>query len=492
MTCFALALLAFLSPAASPEAVGVSSLQLLKWIDACEREIDTLHGFVLLRHGKVVAEGSWAPYRTLEETHRLSSHSKCFITTAVGILVDGGKLDLDERIVDIVPDKLPARPSPNLQSVRVRDLLTMTAGAKNPEGWTDDVAGDWVKAILAQDYATAPGRSFAYSSAATHLLGVIAERRAGMRLFDFLRERLFSKIGIERAWTTYDPNGNVCAAWGFNMTTREISLIGQLYLDKGVWNGRRILSEEWVSLATTKQTHSGKTFDDRDRLGRNDWLLGFGFNFWYCQHGAYRADGSGGQYTIVFPEQDAVLSINADVDDMQKVLDVVWRDLLPSLKPGSLPEDASASHALRARCASLALKPVEGTAQGGDRFYGRRFAFSKSADWLRGAQIDRKGNGWTLTLVTAAGEYAVPVAYGSWAGGEAVFSPLAYEPLGTLIGRQRLMSSAAVQKDGSLRVRVHQLDGMRRIDLNFRKRLIGGLTVDGSVAGQSEIEGRCQ
>ena len=138
---FAQVLLAFLPLATSPEAEGVSSRRLLEWIDACERDIDCLHGFVFLRHGKVVAEGSWKPYDTLNETHFLSSHSKCFITTAVGILVDEGKLDLDERIVDIVPDLLPAKPSPNLQFVRVRDLLTMNFGATNGECWSRDGTG---------------------------------------------------------------------------------------------------------------------------------------------------------------------------------------------------------------------------------------------------------------------------------------------------------------------------------------------------------------
>lgn len=121
-------LLSFLPLASSPEAEGVSSREVMGWIDACEREIDSMHGFVFLRHGKVVAEGSWTPFDTLNVPHRLSSHSKCFITTAVGFLVDEGKLDLDERLVDLLPDKVPANPPENLRQVRVRDLLTMNFG----------------------------------------------------------------------------------------------------------------------------------------------------------------------------------------------------------------------------------------------------------------------------------------------------------------------------------------------------------------------------
>ena len=486
MMSFACAVLAFLPWAASPEAEGVSSKQVMKWIDACEREIDVLHGFVLLRHGKLVAEGSWAPYDTLNETHRLSSHSKCFITTAAGFLVDEGKLDLDECVIDILPDKAPANPSRELVRLRVRDLLTMTLGAKagNDETWRNDRDGDWVKAILASPLDGNPGQAFEYDSGATHILGVIIERRAGRPLFEFLRERLFRRIGIEKAWTTYDPMGQACAAWGFNMTTREISLIGQLYLDKGVWNGERLLSEEWTTLATTKQTHSGKSFKDRDP--GNDWLHGFGFNFWRCQHGCYRADGSGGQYTIVFPEHEAVLSINSDVWDMQQVLNVVWEHFLPALAKDALPEDRAGAAALKARCKALAHKPVAGKREGADEFCGTYFPFKKSTNWLKGVRVDRKDGAWEVRLTTDAGEQAVPAAYGSWARSTVHYTKRTSEPLGELIGPQRVAASAAVQDDGSLKVTIHQLDGMRRIELRFCRKLFRK-AVEGAVTGHTKL-----
>ena len=108
--------------------------------------------------------------------------------------------------------------------------------------------------------------------------------------------------------------------------------------------------------------HSGKSFRDRDL--RNDWLHGFGFNFWRCQHGCYRADGSGGQCTIVFPEHEAVLSINSDVWNMQQVLNIVWEHFLPALAKDAQPEDRAGAEALKARCKALAHKPVAGSSSG--------------------------------------------------------------------------------------------------------------------------------
>ena len=472
-------LLAFLPAAVTPEAEGVSSAGVMKWIDACERDIDTLHGFVLLRHGKVVAEGSWKPYDTLNEPHFLSSHSKCFVSTAVGFLVDEGRLDLDERVIDILPDKAPANPSERLRMMRVRDLLTMNTGTKS-EGWGNDLYGDWTKAALANEMVKMPGQQYKYDSGGTHVLGLIVSRRAKKPLMDFLKERLFDKVGIEKAWSTVDPQGNACAAWGFSMTTREISLLGQLHLNGGMWNGTRLLSEEWVSLATAKQTWTGKSPHERQPM--NDWVQGMGFYWWLCQHGCYRADGAGGQYTIVFPKEDAVLSIHADVSDMQKILDVVWERLLPTFSETALPADAATAAALRERCASLALKPVVGGADGGDAYLGRDFTFKKAPSGLKFVRLDRAADGWRLNLTTEVGTFALPVGCGEWKAGEMRFSDRNFQALGEYVGSQRVAASGAVLDDGTIAVRIHMLAGPRRIDLRFGKKLFKPV-VEGQMLG---------
>jgi len=476
-------LLAFLPLATSPEAEGVSSAQVSAWLDACEREIDSVHGFVLLRHGKLVAEGSWAPFETLEKPHRLSSHSKCFITTAVGILVDSGKLDLDECVVDILPDKAPASPSDNLKALRVRDLLTMTAGLKAGGGFD---GGDWPRLTLAKPSDKKPGQFYRYDSDATYLLGVIVARKSGMELEAFLRKNLFGPLGITSFWTSYDPDGIPSSGYGFNMSTRDIARIGQLYLDRGAWGGKRIVSREWTELATAKQTWSGKT--PTEWQPNNDWVLGFGFNFWRCQHGCYRADGAGGQYTIVFPEHGAVLSINAAVVDMQKVLNVVWDHFLPALSMKALPESPDAAAALKARCAKLALKPVSGVRDGDDRYLGRTYSFSNGVASVRAVRIDRADDGWRLNVSTDAGKFDLPVGCGAWKGGELVFSPRNYEKLGDIVGRQQVATSGAVQPDGSLLVRMQLLSGHFPVDLKFRSKLFK-TAVDCSRAGRTATSG---
>ena len=471
-----------LPAAVSPEAEGVSSAGILKWIDACERELDAMHGFVLLRHGKVIAEGSWAPYDTLNETHRLYSHSKAFTSTAVGFLVDEGKLDLDERVIDILPDKAPSEPSDNVKALRVRDLLTMNVGAKYNDAERNDPDGDWEKAFLANTIDFRPGQKFKYDSGATYMLGAIVERKSGQRLLDFLKTRLFDRIGIEKAWTTCSPSGTPCGGWGMNMTTRELSLFGQLYLQKGAWNGEQLLSSEWVTLATARQTWCEKVGRAAVDGNVSDWQQGYGFKFWRCRHGCYRADGANGQYTIVFPEQDAVLSIHAGLGDMQKELDLVWDNLLPAFAKGALPEDAAAAAALRARCAKFALPPVAGVRGGAEAVCGRDLAMDKVACHIRNVRVDRVPDGWTVGLKTASGDFSVPAGSGEWKRGQMAFSDKRHESLGEIVGPQRMAGSAAVQADGALKVRLWMLDGPQKIDLRLFTTN-GVVTVDGRVHG---------
>ena len=356
-------------PMASPESQGVPSEAIARWIVACEEGAATnyfgkgyLHGFVIVRHGRTIAEGSWAPQNTLERPHMLYSHSKSFTSTAIGFLVDDGKIDLDRRVVSFFPDKAPANPSENLRQVRVRDLLTMNLGADHTDAERDDIAGDWVKAMLHNKIDREPGTGFKYDSGATHLLAAIVEKVSGRPMMDFLRERLFDPLGMRSPWSTVSPTGVACGGWGMNMTTRDLARFGQFLLQEGRWGDRQLLSREWVRLATGRQTWSGGIVVHSKTIGSgSDWNQGYGFQFWRCRHDAYRADGAAGQYTIVMPEQDAVVSINAGLGNMQRELDLVWKYLLPAFGPAPLPERPEAERALRAKCAKLALPTVGNT-----------------------------------------------------------------------------------------------------------------------------------
>ena len=436
---------------ATPESQGVPSEAILKFIDGCEKTFDAgdlgaMHGFVIVRHGKVIAEGSWKPFDTLNETHMLYSHSKSFTSSAIGLLADRGKIDLDERIVDIFSNEVPAKVSENLAQLRVRDLLTMNVGKKDHllrDG------GDWVKEFLSKDFFRKPGTGFKYDSDATYMLAAIVEKKSGMKMMDYLQKNMFDQIGIAKAWTTCSPQGIPCGGWGMNMTTRELARFGQLYLNRGDWDGKRVLSSDWVSLATTRQTWSGWQNVGVKALGEGtDWEQGYGFQFWRCRHGAYRADGAGGQYTVVIPEKDMVVSAHAGLGDFPKELDLIWDNLLPVLKDAPLAENPSAQKKLADRLAKLAIKPVEFARA---RKWTTPFEFSlrENARGFKSVRFDPKdGGGCICTLVTRAGEQKFPAGTGEWQEGSIRIDTENYEGLGAYIGEHKTMASCGFVTGG--------------------------------------------
>ncbi len=435
---------------ASPESQGVSSKAILNWIEACEADSAAnrlkgyLHGFVIVRHGRTIAEGTWAPQNTLEKPHMLYSHSKSFTSTAMGFLVDDGKIDLDRRVVSFFPDELPANPSENLRQIRVRDLLTMNLGADRTDAERDDIKGDWVKALLHNKIDRAPGTGFKYDSGATHLLAAIVEKVSGKPLMEFLKERLFDPLGMTSPWSTVSPTGIACGGWGMNMTTRDMARFGQFLLQEGRWNGRQLLSREWVRLATARQTWSGGIVVQSQTIGSgNDWNQGYGFQFWRCRHGTYRADGAAGQLTVVFPEQDAVVSINAGLGDMQRELDLIWEHLLPAFGTGVMAEDKAALATLRAKCASLAL-PLEDCHE--SVFEG----FDKSS-------VEAVPGGWVLTL----NGRKLNVGGGKWAVTSWMFDETNVEPLFENYGTHDIAATGRLLPDGSLSVTWQFLGGIR-------------------------------
>ena len=466
--CAALPAFALMEPA-TPESQGVSSAAILKWIDACEQTFDAsrlgaLHGFVIVRHGKVIAEGSWKPLDTLNETHMLYSHSKSFTSSAIGFLVDEGKLDLDERIVDIFSNEVPAQVAENLAQLRVRDLLTMNVGADRDHR-IGRMKSDWVGAFLAKRIERKPGTGFKYDSDATYMLAVIVERKSGERMMDYLKRKMFDRIGILKAWTTYSPEGIPCGGWGMNMTTRELARFGQLYLNRGEWEGERLLSPFWVDLATARHTWSGWKNIGVKSLGEGgDWEQGYGFQFWRCKHGAYRADGASGQYTIVMPDQDAVVSIHAGLGNMQKEIDLVWDHLLPAFQDAPLAEDADALAALRRRIAALAIRPVPTVADAA--WTSKSFELKDNPRGFRSVRFDLMEDGVTCAFVTPAGEQKFPAGFGAWRTDEIRIDTENYEALGGYIGKHRTAASCGFAADGSFRMKVYLTGDTGWIEFN--------------------------
>jgi CubicO group peptidase (beta-lactamase class C family) len=337
-------------PRSSPEAEGIPSSAILGFVQASDKNVDTFDSFMVLRHGKVVAEGYWKP-NSADAPHILNSVSKSFTSTAVGLAIHEHKLNLDDRVLKFFPADAPPDPSINLQAMTVRDLLTMSGGHE-VEPKRD--GGPSVKQFLAQPVVFQPGSHFLYNTMGTYVLSSIVTKVTGQTALEYLKPRIFGPLGIESPRWDASPEGNSLGGYGLYLRTEDIAKLGQLYLRKGEWNHHQLVPREWVELATSKQIDNSK--ESHSQIGP-DWVEGYGFQFWRCRHNAYRADGAGGQFIVVMPDQDAVVAITADTGNMQGELNAIWDYLLPAFRTEPLRADPTSEAALKAAIADLVAHP---------------------------------------------------------------------------------------------------------------------------------------
>ena len=400
-------------PRSSPSTLGIDPAGITALVDALESTPGVEpHSLVVLRHGTVAAEGWWAPYAP-DRPHLLYSLSKSFTAAAVGLAVDEGLLGLDDTVLEHFPEFADEVTDDRTRRMRVRHLLAMASGHRSE---TLDRAlaadpDDLVHGFLLLPPDEEPGSVFAYNQPCTYTLGAIVRRVSGGTLLEYLRPRLFAPLGIEDfAWRRDDAGHELGFSGGYT-TTAAVAALGQLYLDRGVRDGVRALSEAWVDLATSSHVQN----PDEENP---DWRQGYGFQFWMARHG-FRGDGAYGQFSIVLPEQDVVVAMTGQSADMQAVLDAVWQHLLPAVdRAGSADDDA----ALRARLDALTLPPTAGgPLDGADAApaTGRRPPATDDdtrASGLEAVELhldDQRG--WAVTLVDASGSVTAPLGDGTWA-----------------------------------------------------------------------------
>ena len=337
-------------PRSTPESQGVSSAEVRKFVEAVDQKVHTMHSFMLLRHGQVVAEGWWKP-ESAEKPHVLWSLSKSFTSTAVGMAVAEGKFSIDDPVLKFFPEDAPEKPSDKLKAMRIRDLLTMSTGHQDEAKVKEITDQTWVKTFLNHPVPHKPGSHFQYNTPATFMLSAIVQKTTGQTTLEYLKPRLFDPLGIENPQWDANPEGISLGGYGLLVRTEDIAKFGQLYLQQGKWNGQQLLSPEWIALATSKQVSNGS-----DPV--KDWDQGYGFQFWRCRHNGFRGDGKDGQFCIVLPEQDAVIAITALTGDMQSELNVVWDFLLPAFTDKALPENTEEQAKLQETLGKLEVRAV--------------------------------------------------------------------------------------------------------------------------------------
>jgi CubicO group peptidase (beta-lactamase class C family) len=402
-------------PRSTPEEQGVSSSRLLEYVAQLDRQVDGMHSVMILRHGSVIAEGWWTPYKA-ESRHTMYSLSKSFTSTAVGLAQAEGKLSVDDTVVSFFPELVPPNASANLKAMRVRDLLAMSTGHHNEDiSKFDYMSEDAVKQFLAIPVAHKPGTHFVYNTPGSFMLSAIVQKATGQSVLDYLQPRLFKPLGIDDPIWDAGKTGINLGGFGLHIRTEDIAKFGLLYLREGQWQGKELLPKSWVRAASTRQTSNGSN-------PKSDWDQGYGYQFWRCRNGAFRGDGAFGQYCVVMPEQDAVLAITSGVRDMQKVLDVTWDHLLPALKENAaaVAKDEGAQKRLAEKLAALTLRAIEGEKGStvAEHAAAKLFKFESNPAGLETVAIRQSGDGTTFAARVNGKDYKFDCAPGKWRQGK--------------------------------------------------------------------------
>jgi CubicO group peptidase (beta-lactamase class C family) len=388
---------------------------------------------MFLRHGKVIAEGWWNPYKP-ELKHTLYSTSKSFTATAVGFAVSEKKLAVSDKVISFFPDALPDTISKFLSEMKVKDLLSMSAGMDPDPTFTTVVKDtNWVKAFLAIPIVHEPGTKFLYNTLATYMLSAIVQKVTGEKVIDYLKPRLFTPLAIEGIDWEVDPRGINTGGWGLRLKTEDMAKFGQLFLQKGKWNGSQVLPASWIEEATTLKIYQAPDAP-QSKKDSSDWMQGYCYQMWRCRHNCFRADGAYGQYIIVMPDQDAVVAITAETGDMQDELNLIWEYLLPAIKTDKLAENTALTTTLKQQLSSLALAlPVAGNGSAVvSKISGKTFALEQNDKHLKTLNFQFTDNICKVAMMVDTVHYNFSLGSGKWITGET-----------TLLGPDLLLAAKA-------------------------------------------------
>lgn len=393
-------------PTSTPSAEGIDAAGVEAFLDGLESTPGVEpHSIVLVRHGSVVTQGWWAPY-SADRVHLLYSLSKSFTSTAVAFAVDEGLLGLDDTVLSHFPELDADVTDPRSRSMRVRDVLAMSSGhqAEALGRALEADPADLVRGFLLTPPEADPGSVFAYNQPCTYAVAAIVQRASGLSLTDYLRPRLFEPLGIGQASWQRDDSGREIGFSGLHAQTEAVALLGQLWLQRGVWQGRQLLPASYVDEATRVQVANP---DEANA----DWSQGYGFQFWMARHG-YRGDGAYGQFCVVLPEHDVVLALTGQTVDMQAVLDLAWQHLLPAFGD---PGEPTADDALARRTAALGLAPLEDDA-GAAELRAASFAPTSSSEQssLTSVELTGGGSSWNVLLHEGDDVLEAEVVLGAW------------------------------------------------------------------------------
>ncbi|MCZ8516039.1 serine hydrolase [Paenibacillus filicis] len=455
-------------PASSPESVGIPSSAVLNFIERIDRDQICMHGFLLLRKGQIAAEGYWSPYSE-NSMHRMYSVSKSFVALAIGLMVDEGKINLDDQVVKFFKDKTPQDIHPYLAQATIRDLLMMATPHTTTSYTRHD--SDWAATFFNKKPSHPPGTIFSYDTSATVILGTIVERKSGVPFLEYMRERLLDPIGFSRdAWCIETPEGTSWGGSGVICTLRDMAKLAYVCMNKGRWNDLQLISEQYINAATSKQIDN--SFSDNH---------GYGYQIWMEKDNGFAFRGMGSQLALCFPGKDLLFACIADTQGAGTGtgIDHAFREeIFSKIEDSPLPYDAETNSNLNNKIENLKIIPQQGkpTSSLGQKINGKWYHLNENPMGISKMRFIINGDEGRWEYENASGEHQLTFGIGKILHG--VFPQKNYfgERIGTIPGRcYDCLSSAAWVEEHKLNMLVYITDiylGTLKLSFSFKENEI--------------------
>ncbi|MBQ4630472.1 MAG: serine hydrolase [Clostridia bacterium] len=394
----------------TPEQAGVKSENVLKFIERLEHKCLSSHSVIMAKGDCVFFEKYWHPFNK-DFKHRLYSASKSFVSIAIGFLEQDGLINLDDRIDKYFADDMKNQTDENMRSQTIRDMLMMRTG-KAIRNWFPAKPDDRVRFYFENDnpQSRPPGTVFNYDSGASFVLGVLVERLTGLLLLDYLRVKLFDKIGVSEDISCLKcPGGH---SWGDSaILCKPIDFckVALFVMRKGKWNGEQILNEKYLTEATSPLSFN-------NIWGMNHYeTYGYGYQFWRTYANGFLFNGMGDQLGFCFPDQDIILIYNADNQGKDlKLSDTVAESfvnyIVNTASVMQLPDNPIAQKTLSDRTQSLKLQAVSGISKNDFEasINGLTYELDENPMGIKEFRLNFDDGGGRFEYINAQGKKSIP------------------------------------------------------------------------------------
>jgi len=459
---------------ATPESLGIPSHAVESFLEVLKAKNLSMHSFMLIRHGKVAAEGYWPPFDE-HRKQRMYSISKSFTSVAIGMMIGEGKLSLDSKVADFFPEYLPENPHRYVLEATVRDLLMMATFNES----TSSSDTNFTEAFfMDQRPKHKPGQVFSYDTSATNVLCAIVEKLSEKPLLEYMRPVL-DEIGFSKdAWCVQTPEGRSWTGSGVICTTRDLARFALLCINMGQWDGKQLVNQEYMQAATSRQIDNSVTTDWADAC------FGYGYQFWCMKDGGFAMYGMGSQFALCMPKYDAILVTTADTQGVADALEIIfdtYANLLKTFSPEALPENNLAYGKLKERIAGLSIPLPKGQMDTplAEKIFGRKYTLEENQAGIKWLCLLEESGKYRLQYENNSGEHELVFGIGRY---EAQLFPEKY--FGLRIGvkdtNYQCIGAAAWADDKTLLCTLYSVDvymGSIKIQLTFEDSEVCGCMV---------------